>query len=170
MMFQPRSGTDTILDSVDIVTSYLKTPFHRSTVLWIFTFQPMCTNPPSHPPPWDWSAPLFAPDFPPSFRSCTAWTNNHPLPPDSTGRPALTVLPPSTCSPVSCCPLQPRAASPFLTPCPPSGHPPLMAASCCFWYFQPVREVFLNYEVVDFQPQTLATPDLGSVAYCYSLI
>ena len=40
---------------------------------------------------------------------------------------------------------------------------------CCFccWYCPPVREVFLNYEVVEFQPQTFTTLDLGSVTYCY---
>ena len=37
--------------------------------------------------------------------------------------------------------------------------------TCCR-YWPPVREVCLNYEVVDFQPWTLTTPDLGSVAYC----
>ena len=38
---------------------------------------------------------------------------------------------------------------------------------CCCWYWPPVREVCHNYEVVEFQPWTLTTPDLGSIAYCY---
>ena len=38
---------------------------------------------------------------------------------------------------------------------------------CCCCYWPPVREVCLNYEVMDFQPRTLTTPDLGSVTYCY---
>ena len=36
---------------------------------------------------------------------------------------------------------------------------------CC--YLPPPHEVCLNYEVVVFQPWTLTTTDLGSVAYCY---
>ena len=38
------------------------------------------------------------------------------------------------------------------------------------WYWPPVCDVCPNYEVVDFQPQTLTTLDLGSVAYFYYLI
>ena len=35
----------------------------------------------------------------------------------------------------------------------------------CFFAWPPVREVFPHYEVVELQPRTLTTPDLGSVAY-----
>ena len=31
----------------------------------------------------------------------------------------------------------------------------------CWWYCPPFCEIFLNYEVVGFQPRTLTTPDLG---------
>ena len=41
---------------------------------------------------------------------------------------------------------------------------------CCCCYWPPVCEVCPNYEVVEFQPRTLTTPDLGSVAYCYVLL
>ena len=43
----------------------------------------------------------------------------------------------------------------------------MLYACCCCWYWPPVREFCPNCEVVEFQPQTLTTPDLGSVAYCY---
>ena len=39
---------------------------------------------------------------------------------------------------------------------------------CCCW--PPVRELCPNYEVVEFHPRTLTTPDLGSIAYCYTII
>ena len=38
---------------------------------------------------------------------------------------------------------------------------------CCCWYCPLAREVCPNYEVAGFQPRTLTTPDLGSVAYFY---
>ena len=38
---------------------------------------------------------------------------------------------------------------------------------CCCWYWPPVCEVCPYYEVVEFQYQTLTTPDLGYVTYCY---
>ena len=38
---------------------------------------------------------------------------------------------------------------------------------CCCWYWPPVYGVCPNCEVVEFQPRTLTTPDLGSVTYCY---
>ena len=38
---------------------------------------------------------------------------------------------------------------------------------CCCLYWPPVREVCPNYVVVEFQPRTINTTDLGSVAYCY---
>ena len=38
---------------------------------------------------------------------------------------------------------------------------------CCCCYWPTFREVCPNYEVVVFQPRTLTTPDLSSVAYCY---
>ena len=38
---------------------------------------------------------------------------------------------------------------------------------CVCVYWPSVREVCPNYEVVVFQPLTLTTPDLASVAYCY---
>ena len=34
----------------------------------------------------------------------------------------------------------------------------------------PVREMCLNYEVVEFQPCTVTPPHLGSVTFCYTLI
>ena len=40
-------------------------------------------------------------------------------------------------------------------------------ANFCVCYWPQVREVFPNDEVVMFQPQTLTTMYLGSVAYCY---
>ena len=56
----------------------------------------------------------------------STWTRLHyrrpPLPVS-----ALAVLPPSTCSPGPCRPLQPRVASPFLPPLPTSGCLPFAA-------------------------------------------
>ena len=43
----------------------------------------------------------------------------------------------------------------------------LLATYVCGCYWSPVRVVFLNYEVVVFQPRTLTTPDLGSITYYY---
>ena len=40
-------------------------------------------------------------------------------------------------------------------------------SECCCFYWPPVCEVNKNYEVVESQPHTLTTLDLGSVAYCY---
>ena len=50
-MFQPWSGTATSLISVAIVTSYLKTPSHRSTDFWIHPSTLHVPKPPSirHP-------------------------------------------------------------------------------------------------------------------------
>ena len=42
-----------------------------------------------------------------------------------------------------------------------------MCVCVCVCYWPPVREIFPNHEVMIFQPRTLTTPDLGSVAYCY---
>ena len=100
VMFQPWSGTAPILGSVAIVapslllTSYLKTLSHYSTVFWIRPLHPLCTDPPSHLPPWDWAAPLFCTRFPPSFRSWTAWPNKLP-----SWRPLLPVLHSLSCRP-----------------------------------------------------------------------
>ena len=47
-----------------------------------------------------------------------------------------------------------------------------MLSCCCLVvvFRTPVHEDCPNYEVVVFQPRTLPTTHLGSVAYCYSLI
>ena len=118
-MLYPRSGTATSLGSIAIVTSYLKTTYPRSTVLWISPLHLPFTDPPSHLPPWNWSAPLFVPDFTPSFRSWTACPNKHTLPLASISRPALNVLLPWTYSPGLCWTLQPCNTIPLLLPCHP---------------------------------------------------
>ena len=39
-----------------------------------------------------------------------------------------------------------------------------------FVYRTPVRALLPNHEVVEFQPQSVTTPILGSVGYCYKYI
>ena len=43
----------------------------------------------------------------------------------------------------------------------------LLIACCYCWYWPPVHEVCPNYEVVEVQPLTLTTPDIGSIAFYY---
>ena len=66
----------------------------------------------------------FAPNFPPPFRSWTAWSNKLPScwppPPVLHFLYCLT----STCYPGPCCTLQPCVTSLFLPSLPPSGPPP----------------------------------------------
>ena len=45
---------------------------------------------------------------------------------------------------------------------------PMYSWHCfCCWYCPSVHEVCPNYEVVDFQPQTLTTMELGSLSHFY---
>ena len=123
VMLQPRSGTATSLGYVDIIVSYLKTPYYRSTFFWIRPLHPPFPDPASHSPPWDWSAPLFAPNFTPAFQSCIVWQKKRIFSPNSTARPVISAFMPLNCSPGLCCHLQPWTASPFMPYCTPSDRP-----------------------------------------------
>ena len=126
-MFQPRTVTDRSLVFIANVTSYLS-PSHRLNCFLDHSLPVSVSRLPSHPPPLDCAAPLFAPNSPPSSGlglpvHLEIFHSRWPPPPI----PALAVLPPLTCSPGPCRPLQPCAASPFLQLFPTSGRPPFAA-------------------------------------------
>ena len=125
VLFQPWSGPAPSLGSAANVTSYLSLPT-VSTIFWIFPCHPPC---PYSPPSATLilirtalSVPYSHPSLPVFYHLFT-WTSiqflRPPLP-----VPALAVMPPSTCSPGTSRPPQPRATSLFLPSLPPSVRPP----------------------------------------------
>ena len=124
VMFQPWSVNDTSLGSVTNVNVLSYNPVPPSTIFWIFPLHPPCTDSHSNQTPWYWAAPLFCTQFSTLVPVWDRLTKQAYIPPASTVCPTLAVLPPSTCYPGPCHPLNPRATSPFLLSCPLSGRPP----------------------------------------------
>ena len=123
-MLQLLSVTAPSLGSVANVTSYLSLPHHFNCFMDL-SLSPSVSLLTPHRPPLDLEAPLllhprFAPL--PFLSQLSNWTIVHSRQPPPTV-PALAVFPPLTCSPGPCWPLQPHAASPFLTPLPLSSRP-----------------------------------------------
>ena len=126
-MLQPLSGTAPSLGSVTNVMSYLF-PYYRSNCFMDL---------PCHPS-FPYSLPIrhpktelhrsFHPILPPlpvfdRLSTCTRVLSRRTPPPVS----VIAVLPPSTCYPGPCWPLQRSAVSPFLPPLTPSDIPPFAA-------------------------------------------
>ena len=90
---------------------------------------------------------LLAPDYPPfSGLGYSVHIYRRPLLRASTSYPAVAVLPPPTCYPGPSWPLQPRVASLFLPPLPPSVIPPLSTLDISSAPDDPCRGSLLRYK------------------------
>ena len=106
-MFQTHSGTAPCIGSVANITSFLS-PSHRFNCFMYPHPSPSISWLPSHPPPFDWAALIFAPDYhPSSVIGPPVHLDKRPLPPASTACPcahclaSINMLPRSLSSPAA---------------------------------------------------------------------